>query len=115
MNQSASETSCSSRQSEVFNPNYEDLSLRWGAASPPFPRGDLKPSSPVPEGPDYLNMAQNTFLLTASDSLDNPDYRADFLPQATATTSLAGNGVFLPAAENFEYLGLGAPLHAPVR
>ncbi|KAG7231372.1 hypothetical protein INR49_012212 [Caranx melampygus] len=116
MNQSMSETSHSSRQSEVLNPNYEDLSLSWGAASLPFPQGDLKPSR-APEGPEYLNTAQSSLPLATSDSLDNPDYQADFLPQATTstTTSLASNGVFLPAAENLEYLGLGAALHAPVR
>lgn len=114
MNQSVSETSHSSRQSEVLNPNYEDLSLSWGAASLPFPQGDLKPSR-APEGPEYLNTAQNSLPLPTSDSLDNPDYQADFLPQASTTTSLASNSVFLPAAENLEYLGLGAALHAPVR
>uniref|UniRef100_A0A3B4UWL8 Receptor protein-tyrosine kinase n=1 Tax=Seriola dumerili TaxID=41447 RepID=A0A3B4UWL8_SERDU len=115
MNQSVSDTSRSSRLSEVLNPNYEDLSLSWGAASLSFPQADLKPSSRVPEGPEYLNTAQNSLPLPIGDSLDNPDYQADFLPQATTATSLSGNGVFLPAAENLEYLGLGAALHAPVR
>uniref|UniRef100_A0A4W6CT20 Receptor protein-tyrosine kinase n=1 Tax=Lates calcarifer TaxID=8187 RepID=A0A4W6CT20_LATCA len=116
MNQSMSETSRSSRLSEVLNPNYEDLSLGWGAGLLPLPQGDLKPSARGPEAPEYLNTAQNSLPLPASDSLDNPDYQADFLPQATTTTtSLTGNGVFLPAAENLEYLGLGAALHAPVR
>ncbi|XP_056219868.1 melanoma receptor tyrosine-protein kinase-like isoform X1 [Seriola aureovittata] len=115
MNQSVSDTSRSSRLSEVLNPNYEDLSLSWGAASLSFPQADLKPSSRVPEGPEYLNTAQNSLPLPIGDSLDNPDYQADFLPQAATATSLSGNGVFLPAAENLEYLGLGAALHAPVR
>uniref|UniRef100_A0A3B4Y2E9 receptor protein-tyrosine kinase n=1 Tax=Seriola lalandi dorsalis TaxID=1841481 RepID=A0A3B4Y2E9_SERLL len=110
MNQSVSDTSRSSRLSEVLNPNYEDLSLSWGAASLSFPQADLKPSSRVPEGPEYLNTAQNSLPLPIGDSLDNPDYQADFLPQATTATSLSGNGVFLPAAENLEYLGLGAAL-----
>ncbi len=119
MNQSISETSRSSRLSEVLNPNYEDLSQGWGAASLLFPLEDLKHSTRVPEGPEYLNTAQSSLPLVASDSLDNPDYQADFLPQATptntSTTALTGNGLFLPAAENLEYLGLGAALHAPVR
>ncbi|KAI3355585.1 hypothetical protein L3Q82_018406 [Scortum barcoo] len=115
MNQSISETSQSSRLSEVLNPNYEDLSLGWGAS---FPLEDLKLPAPITEGPEYLNTAQSSLPLAASDSLDNPDYRADFLPQATPTMNtdaMTGNGLFLPAAENLEYLGLGAALHAPVR
>ncbi|KAM9337473.1 melanoma receptor tyrosine-protein kinase-like [Symphorus nematophorus] len=117
MNQSLSETSRSSRLSEVLNPNYEDLSLGWGATSLPSPREDRKPFARVSEGPEYLNTAQSSLPLAASDSLDNPDYQASFLPQATpiATADLTGNGLFLPAAENMEYLGLGAALHAPVR
>ncbi|KAM3860320.1 LOW QUALITY PROTEIN: melanoma receptor tyrosine-protein kinase-like [Diretmus argenteus] len=105
MNQSVSETS---RLSEVLNPNYEDLSLGWGGASLPSPLEEPNP-------PEYLNTARSSLPLAASDSLDNPDYQADFLPQATPTTSLSGNGLFLPAAENLEYLGLSAALHAPVR
>lgn len=117
MNQSLSETSRSSRLSEVLNPNYEDLSLGWGAASLPYPLEDIKPFALVPVGPEYLNTAQSSLPLPASDSLDNPDYQANFLPQAepTNTTSVTGNGLFLPAAENLEYLGVGAALHAPVR
>ncbi|KAK5897703.1 hypothetical protein CgunFtcFv8_015184 [Champsocephalus gunnari] len=72
---------------QVSNPNYEDLS-----------RGsvELKPFSPVSGGPEYLNTAQNSLPLTTNDSLDNPDYQADFLPP---------NAHFLPATENLEYLG----------
>lgn len=111
MNQSMSETSRSSRLSEVLNSNYEDLSADWGAVS--IPRGplDLKSSGCFPEGPEYLNIAQNLFPL--GESLDNPDYQAGFLPQASST-SLNG-AVFLPTAENLEYLGLGAGKFAPVR
>lgn len=115
MNQSVSETSRSSWLSEVLNPNYEDLSLGRGATSLPYPLQDLMCSARVPRGPEYLNTAQSSLPRAASDSLDNPDYQADFLPQATPTTTLPGSGLFLPAAENLEYLGLGAALHAPVR
>lgn len=115
MNQSLSGTSRSSRLSDVLNPNYEDLSQGWGAASLPSPLEDLKPSFRIPKGPEYLNTTQSSVPLAASDSLDNPDYQADFRPQDTPLTSLTGNGLFLPAAENLEYLGLGAALHAPVR
>ncbi|KAG8009668.1 Melanoma receptor tyrosine-protein kinase [Nibea albiflora] len=117
MNQSFSETSRGSRLSEVFNPNYEDLSLGWGAASLPSPLEDIKPFALVPVGPEYLNTAHSSLTVPVSDSLDNPDYQANFLPQAesTNTASVTGNGLFLPAAENLEYLGVGAALHAPVR
>uniref|UniRef100_A0A8C9XH91 Receptor protein-tyrosine kinase n=1 Tax=Sander lucioperca TaxID=283035 RepID=A0A8C9XH91_SANLU len=118
MNQSMSDTRRSSRLSDVLNPNYEDLSLGWGAASLPFPLEDLKPFPRVPEGPEvpeYLNTAQSSLPLAASDSLDNPDYQADFLPSTTNSVPLTGNGLFLPAAENLEYLGLGAALHVHVR
>lgn len=120
MNQSMSDTSRSSRLSDVLNPNYEDLSQGWGATSLPSQQGDSgKPFGRVPEGPEYLNTAQNSLPLAACDSLDNPDYQADFLPQAPPSTvsnsTLTRNGLFLPAAENLEYLGLGTGLHAPVR
>lgn len=114
MNQSVSETSRSSQLSEVLNPNYEDLSMGWGAASLPSPLEDLKPYDRVPCGPEYLNTARSSLPQVAS---DNPDYQADFLPQITSatTTALMGNSLFLPAAENLEYLGVSAALHAPVR
>lgn len=116
MNQQLSESSQSSRLSEVLNPNYEDLSLGWGDALPPSPLDEMKPLARVPEPPEYLNTAQSSLPLAASDILDNPDYQAAFLPQATpSTTASTGNGLFLPAAENLEYLGLGAALHVPVR
>ncbi|XP_037311535.2 melanoma receptor tyrosine-protein kinase-like [Pungitius pungitius] len=104
MNQSLGETSRTSRLSEVFNPNYEDLTL--GAASPQSPLDELKSL-----GPEYLNTAQSSLPRAAGDSLDNPDYQADFLPRATPP----GNALLLPAAENLEYLGLVAALDAPVR
>ncbi|KAG7524444.1 melanoma receptor tyrosine-protein kinase-like [Solea senegalensis] len=106
MNQSMGETN--SRLSEVHNLNYEDLSPGWGAASLPLSQRDPRP--------EYLNTMQNFLPMVAGDSLDNPDYQADFLPlgNATATTSFTGNGKFLPAAENLEYLAQGAALHTPV-
>ncbi|KAK2859787.1 hypothetical protein Q5P01_004407 [Channa striata] len=114
MNQSMSETSRSSRLSEVLNPNYEDLTLGWNTASAPSPLLNPKPFGRHSEGPEYLNTAQSSIPLAPSDSLDNPDYQVDFLPQAT-TTDLTGGGVFLPTAENLEYLGLGAGLLPPLR
>uniref|UniRef100_A0A4W5MLJ7 Receptor protein-tyrosine kinase n=1 Tax=Hucho hucho TaxID=62062 RepID=A0A4W5MLJ7_9TELE len=62
------------------------------------------------DGPEYLNMARSTLPRSVCESMDNPDYQEDFLPQATPTSSH-----FLPAAENLEYLGLSAAVHTPVR
>lgn len=90
--------------SEVLNPNYEDLSRGWGATSFPSLTEDLKSSPRDPEGPEYLNTAQSSLPLVSS--LDNPDYKPDFLPQT--------NGLFVPAAENQEYLGLATSLQTPI-
>ncbi|XP_070409614.1 melanoma receptor tyrosine-protein kinase isoform X2 [Nothobranchius furzeri] len=102
-NQSVSETRrSSSRLSEVFNPNYEDLNQSWATKS--F------------SGPEYLNMTQSSLPPEDGDSLRSPDYKANFLSLTSSTSeALTGDGVFLPAAENLEYLGLGAALHAPLR
>lgn len=93
--------------SEVVNGYYEDLSPRSG---PSFLDQRESLSRGLNGGPEYLNTVG---------SLDNPHYQDTFLPQATppgATAAPTGNnGLFLPAAENLEYLGLGAALHAPVR
>uniref|UniRef100_A0A8C6LUT3 receptor protein-tyrosine kinase n=1 Tax=Nothobranchius furzeri TaxID=105023 RepID=A0A8C6LUT3_NOTFU len=92
----------SSRLSEVFNPNYEDLNQSWATKS--F------------SGPEYLNMTQSSLPPEDGDSLRSPDYKANFLSLTSSTSeALTGDGVFLPAAENLEYLGLGAALHAPLR
>ncbi|XP_041735889.1 melanoma receptor tyrosine-protein kinase-like [Coregonus clupeaformis] len=102
------------RLPDVFNPSYED---------PTEPSWASRPSSgydpvakffnflpPVLERPEYLNMARSTLPRSVCERMDNPDYQEDFLPQATPTSSH-----FLPAAENLEYLGLSAAVHAPVR
>ncbi|XP_028288363.1 melanoma receptor tyrosine-protein kinase-like isoform X2 [Parambassis ranga] len=116
MNQSVSDTSRSSRLSEVQNPNYEDLSLGWGASSFPSPLEDLKFSKGAPYGPEYLNTTQRLRpLVDGGDSLDNPDYQEDFLPQTATAASITRSSLFLPAAENLEYLGAGAAVYAPVR
>lgn len=97
------------RGSEVANGHYEDLSFISGPSSLDQQWG---PGRGPSGGPEYLNTVRG-------DSLDNPHYQDTFLPQATppgATAAPTGsNGLFLPAAENLEYLGLGAALHAPVR
>ncbi|CAL8312963.1 unnamed protein product [Merluccius merluccius] len=127
MNQSHGETSLSSRLSDVLNPNYQDLSLGWGAAALPLTLEDRSLSSEatmeddpkrlprLSEGPEYLNMAQSSLPRYASDSLDNPDYQADFLPSATAAGATHSNGLFLPAVENMQYLGLNTAVQPHVR
>ncbi|XP_061569236.1 melanoma receptor tyrosine-protein kinase-like [Cololabis saira] len=108
MNQSVSETSRNSRLSDVLNPNYEDPGRGPSSLSSP-------PEDPMLPGPEYLNTVQSWFPPAATDSLPDPDYHADFLPETATAGASAENGLFLPAAENLEYLGLGAALHAPVR
>lgn len=95
--------------SEVANSYYEDLSFSSGPSFLDQPGSDRQGHN---GGPVYLNTVRG-------DSLDNPHYQDTFQPQATpqgATAAPTGNnGLFLPAAENLEYLGLGAALKAPVR
>ncbi|XP_061876805.1 melanoma receptor tyrosine-protein kinase-like [Entelurus aequoreus] len=93
------ESGPSSRLADVHNPNYEDLSLAWGVASPPFLSEDRK----AMEGPEYLNTAQSSLPRMAS--LDNPDYQADFLPLATPSNMGAGD---------HEYLGLAGAMQTSV-
>uniref|UniRef100_A0A6Q2YCX5 Receptor protein-tyrosine kinase n=1 Tax=Esox lucius TaxID=8010 RepID=A0A6Q2YCX5_ESOLU len=104
----------SRRLSDVFNPNYEDPSEQvWCIRRSSWDNQDVKVPSilpRVPEGPEYLNTGRSTLPRSFGESMDNPDYQECFLPPATPTTSH-----FLPAAENLEYLGLSAPVHAPVR
>ncbi|KAG7270046.1 hypothetical protein CRUP_036873 [Coryphaenoides rupestris] len=96
----------------LLNPNYEDLSPGWGAtALPATPEdSDTSPEAAdeperltrVFEEPEYLNMPQSSLPRYAHNSLDNPDYRADFMLPATGTAN--SSGLFLPAVENLEYL-----------
>ncbi|XP_047205925.1 melanoma receptor tyrosine-protein kinase-like isoform X2 [Girardinichthys multiradiatus] len=101
MNQTESETRRESSLSDICNPSYEDLSQGWV----PLPETNFS-------GPEYLNTTQNSLPLVSNDRLDNPDYQTDFPLQ---TGALTGNGLFLPAAQNLEYLGLGGVLYTPVR
>ncbi|PWA32047.1 hypothetical protein CCH79_00020389 [Gambusia affinis] len=112
VNQPGSETS--SRLSDIYNPNYEDLTEGWGRVSLSSQEAETNFSRP-----EYLNTNQNSLPLVSSGSMDDPDdpdyqggYQAAFPPR---TGALTGNGMFLPAAENLEYLGLGAALYTPVR
>ena len=123
MNQSHGGSSLSSRLSEVLNPNYEDLGLGWGASALPATLEDASSLSEAIddpkrltclfEAPEYLNIAQtqSCLLRYTNDSLDNPDYQADFLPPNTTNTS----GLFLPVVENLEYLALDTAVQPPVR
>lgn len=110
MNQTPDETRrSSSRLSEALSPYQRDLNLDWGAASLPVYHEAAKAA-----GPEYLNTPQNVLPQATGDNLDNPEYQATFLPQASST-SFSPNPTFSPAAENMEYMGLGAALHHPVR
>ncbi|XP_030623382.1 epidermal growth factor receptor [Chanos chanos] len=88
---------------DIMNPNYEDSGL--GDADDMY----VDTTNRRQEGPEYLNTANSTLPHSYCASLDNPDYQQDF-PSAGTHDS-----VFLPAAENLEYLGLSSPVQAPVR
>lgn len=98
--------------SEVLNPKYEDLSQVRATA--------LQPSSQsfiwLPEKSEYQNTRQGSLLLAATESL-SLDHEAEFLPQATTvpTVHTSNGNTLLPAAENLEYLGLGAPVPDTIR
>ncbi|XP_014036776.1 melanoma receptor tyrosine-protein kinase [Salmo salar] len=102
------------RLSDVFNPSYEDpTEAAWASRPSSGYDPDVKFFNFLPcmlEIPEYHNMARSTLPRSVCERMDNPDYQEDFLPQATPTSSH-----FLPAAENLEYLGLSAAVHAPVR
>jgi len=57
------------------------------------------------------NMPQSSLPRYAHDSLVNPDYQADFLPPTTSITH--SSGLFLPAVENLEYVGLNTAVQPP--
>uniref|UniRef100_A0A4W5P002 Receptor protein-tyrosine kinase n=1 Tax=Hucho hucho TaxID=62062 RepID=A0A4W5P002_9TELE len=102
------------RLSDVFNPSYEDpTEPAWASRPSSGYDPDVKFFNFLPcvlERPEYNNMARSTLPHSVCERMDNPVYQEDFLPQATPTSSH-----FLPAAENLEYLGLSAAVHAPVR
>lgn len=100
----------SSALSEVLTPKYEDLRKVRADALPSSSQSLLQ----VPEKPEYQNTGQSSVLLVATASLNNLDHEAGFLPQTTTvpTGNTRASSRFLPAAENLEYLGLGAPGHA---
>ncbi|XP_048121674.1 epidermal growth factor receptor-like isoform X1 [Alosa alosa] len=101
----------------MMNPNYEEL--RGGGSHDGRHSYDddeeddydedgyCEVLSGKPDGPDYLNTASCTLPRSRCANLDNPDYREDFLPLDVP------RGLFLPAAENLEYLGLNAKVQTP--
>lgn len=95
--------------SEVLNPKYEDLSQVRTTTLHPSSQSFLW----LPEKPEYQN-TQGSLLLAATENLD---LETDFLPQATTipTVNTSNGNTLVPAAENPEYLGLGAPLQATIR
>lgn len=62
-----------------------------------------------PAGPEYLNTASCTLPRSLCANLDNPDYQEAFLPLDVPRS------LFLPAAENLEYLGLNTKVQTPAR
>lgn len=96
--------------SEVLNPKYEDLSQVRATT--------LHPSSQsvfwIPEKPEYQNTSRGSLRLPATEDLD---HETGLLPQATTvpTVHTSNGNTLVPAAENPEYLGLGAPLQATIR
>nr|XP_023663224.1 epidermal growth factor receptor-like [Paramormyrops kingsleyae] len=112
--------------SDVMNPNYQDPGPPCLSLSSPV-GGDveeteveyLKSFKSISEGPEYLNTAQPTLpratftrprLGDYQTSLDNPDYQQNFSPMDKSQL----NGHYLPATENFEYLGLTTAVQAEV-
>lgn len=109
MNKYLNETSPNSRLSEVLNPNYEDRSQVWPDTTFSSPLENSKPTLQVPEEPKYLNTTQIVLPLASTKNLNSTDCEAAFLPHATPSTAVSpGNRLFLPAAENLEYFGVGA-------
>lgn len=104
----------SSSVSEGLNLKYEDLSQVRVNALP----SSSKSFIPVPKNPEYQNTAQGSLLLVATESCNNLSHEMGFLPQATTGPTVntwASNGnKFFPAAENLEYLGLGASVPATI-
>ncbi|XP_051970903.1 epidermal growth factor receptor-like isoform X1 [Xyrauchen texanus] len=87
--------------SNMINPNYE----RDGEVE----NGYIDTYGSKPEGPEYLNTACATLPCSPCPHLDNPDYQQTFLPSPDTSV------LFLPAAENFRYLGLSTALQSHVR
>uniref|UniRef100_A0A8C6WLY2 Receptor protein-tyrosine kinase n=1 Tax=Neogobius melanostomus TaxID=47308 RepID=A0A8C6WLY2_9GOBI len=102
MNQAMSLEDGDAGLSDVFNPNYEDLSLAC-SPEPQYLNAPHVPARDVPHVP-----ARDAFR----DMLDNLEYIGPDCanPDLRNTTTLTHNALFLPAAENLEYMGL-----APVR
>lgn len=121
MNQSMPLEDTDPSLSDVFNPNYEDLSL---ACSPDVPQYLNTPQTPArdrllraPPGDAFRDTLDNPEYIDPDFGQDqdyagpdyvNQDYTAD--PNLRSTSTLTHNALFLPAAENLEYMGL-----APVR
>lgn len=112
MNKYLNETSPNSRLSEILNPNYEDQSQVWADTTFSSLLKNTKPTVQVPEDPKYLNTTQIILPLASTENLISTNCEAAFLPHATPSTANTavspGNRLFLPAAENLEYLGVGA-------
>lgn len=110
---------------DMMNPNYEDpevvdshgITNGNGRHSYDDEDGDhdddneddgyCEVLSGKPTGPEYLNTASCTLPRFLCANLDNPDYQEAFLPLDVP------HSLFLPAAENLEYLGLNTKVQTP--
>ena len=108
----------SSRLSEVMNPNYDQSEPAWARSCGPSPLEERCQEKlwarlgGLAGAPEYLNTARSSLPFAIAESMDNLDYQEDFLSTASPTGS---GSLCLPAAENMEYLGLSAVLHAPIQ
>ncbi|KAK2870318.1 hypothetical protein QQF64_021724 [Cirrhinus molitorella] len=89
--------------SNMINPNYE------GPTHGHTENGYIDTYSCKPDGPEYLNTSSATLPPSPCANLDNPDYQQNFLPLSTTDV------LFLPATENFHYLGLSTAMQSHVR
>ncbi|KAJ0022597.1 hypothetical protein NQD34_014731 [Periophthalmus magnuspinnatus] len=139
MNQSMDQANGGPKASDVFNPNYEDLRLGWSgpslACTPEEPAGapeylnapliaarEHPKTAPMATRDHPNNTLDNPEYMNLDESQDQPDYinpdyvNSDYVnpdyvnPEIRTTSTVTHNALFLPAAENLEYMGL-----APVR
>ncbi|XP_063062834.1 epidermal growth factor receptor-like isoform X2 [Engraulis encrasicolus] len=105
---------------DMINPNYEDpIEMDRHVGSSTYnsygveeedededEEGYCEVFGSNPEGPEYLNTARCTLPRPLCSDLDNPDYQEGFVPLDIP------RNLFLPAAENMEYLGLNGKVQA---
>ncbi|CAL1596691.1 unnamed protein product [Knipowitschia caucasica] len=116
MNQTVDQADVGACGSDVFNPNYEDLTLKWTGSG-------VASALEEPGSAEYLNTPRIQQRLPAISAelpeymnpdwdQGGPDYaNSDYVNSGDRSSStVTHNALFLPAAENLEYMAL-----APVR